>query len=54
MEGDSQRHHTDTHWRCKKGNASWNWRMKIPIELPIKSRELGRLKIQVSCYLEMN
>jgi hypothetical protein len=38
---------TDVHWRCKTGAAAWNWRIKIPIELPIKSRELGRLKIQM-------
>jgi hypothetical protein len=24
---------TDVHWRCKKGKASWNWRMKFDIEL---------------------
>jgi hypothetical protein len=33
---------------CVKG--SWNWRIKIPIELPIKAREMGRLKIQVIIY----
>ena len=38
---------TDTHWRCKKGKASWNWRIKIPIELPIDSREKGRLNIML-------
>jgi hypothetical protein len=48
LEGDGQpRHTTDTHWRCKSGNASWNYRIKIPVELPIKARELGRLHIQL-------
>jgi hypothetical protein len=45
MEG-GKKYYTDTHWRCKNGKASWNWRIKIPIELPIKSREIGRLKVQ--------
>ncbi len=38
---------TDTQWMCKTGEGSWNWRTKIPIELPIKSREVGCLKIQL-------
>ena len=24
---------TDTHWRCKKGKASWNWRLLFDVEL---------------------
>lgn len=27
--------------------ASWNWRIKIPIDLPIRAYELGRLRIQL-------
>lgn len=27
---------TDTHWRCKKGKGSFNWRMKFDVELPMK------------------
>ncbi len=27
---------TDTHWRCRNGKASWNWRMKFNVELPRK------------------
>lgn len=27
---------TDVHWRAKKGKASWNWRMKFTVELPMK------------------
>lgn len=54
MEGEGQeRMKTDVHWRCKTGTASWNYRIKIPIELPIKSRELGRLHVQVSIGLDM-
>jgi len=41
MEGSTTKYDTDTHWRCKTGAASWNWRILIPIELPIKERELG-------------
>jgi len=29
---------TDTHWRAKKGKASWNWRMKFDVELGVKTR----------------
>jgi hypothetical protein len=48
LEGEGQSaHDTDTHWKCKSGAASWNWRIKLPMELPIKTRELGRLKMQV-------
>jgi len=25
-------HMTDTHWRCFDGNASFNWRLLIPIK----------------------
>ena len=28
-------------------SASWNWRIKIPIELPLKTREMGRLRVQM-------
>lgn len=38
---------TDTHWMCKGGAGSWNWRCIIPIELPIANREEGRLNIQM-------
>ena len=24
---------TDTHWRCKKGKASWNYRLLFDVEL---------------------
>jgi hypothetical protein len=47
MEGEDLSYNTDTHWRCKNGSASWNWRIKIPVILPIKTRELGRLHVQV-------
>lgn len=41
------RQSTDTHWLCRTGKGSWNYRVKIPITLPIKSRERGRLRIQL-------
>ena len=34
---------TDIHWRCRSGRASWNWRIKMPITLPLASPEMGRL-----------
>jgi hypothetical protein len=45
MQGSTDTFMTDTHWRCKDGNGSWNYRTLIPLELPIKKREEGRLKI---------
>lgn len=45
--GEKRKQSTDTHWFCKNGAGSWNWRIKIPLELPIKARELGKLKIQL-------
>ena len=27
---------TDTHWRCRNGKGSWNWRMKFNVTLPHK------------------
>jgi len=38
---------TDTHWRCKEGKGSWNWRMKFPFtKLPL-SKLKSRLAIQI-------
>jgi|TARA_B100001121_G_scaffold262551_1_gene242949 hypothetical protein len=45
--GDSRKQKTDVHWRCRNGQASWNWRIKIPIELPLDSPEKGRLMLQL-------
>ena len=36
---------TDIHWRCRSGRASWNWRIKMPITLPLASPEMGRLSV---------
>lgn len=47
MDGEKHKGSTDTHWRCKNGAGSWNWRIKIPVELPIQAREKGRLRIQL-------
>ncbi|TDH69811.1 hypothetical protein CCR75_006460 [Bremia lactucae] len=41
---------TDTHWRAKYGRASFNWRMKFNIELPInpeKESDRGHLHFQM-------
>ena len=35
FHGDKEEE-TDTHWRCKDGNASFNWRMKFRTTLPTK------------------
>uniref|UniRef100_K3WXL3 C2 domain-containing protein n=1 Tax=Globisporangium ultimum (strain ATCC 200006 / CBS 805.95 / DAOM BR144) TaxID=431595 RepID=K3WXL3_GLOUD len=32
---DEKAQSTDTHWRAKNGKASFNWRMKFDLELPI-------------------
>eukprot|EP00633_Aureoumbra_lagunensis_P005480 CAMPEP_0197308502 /NCGR_PEP_ID=MMETSP0891-20130614/6865_1 /TAXON_ID=44058 ORGANISM="Aureoumbra lagunensis, Strain CCMP1510" /NCGR_SAMPLE_ID=MMETSP0891 /ASSEMBLY_ACC=CAM_ASM_000534 /LENGTH=1990 /DNA_ID=CAMNT_0042792899 /DNA_START=20 /DNA_END=5992 /DNA_ORIENTATION=+ len=45
--GDSRKQKTDIHWRCRYGKASWNWRIKIPVTLPLDSPEKGRLAIQL-------
>lgn len=31
---------TDIHWRCKKGKASFNWRMKFDVELGHNTRAM--------------
>lgn len=41
------RQSTDTHWLCRSGAGSWNYRVKIPVELPISTREEGRLRVQL-------
>jgi hypothetical protein len=45
--GGSRKQKTDIHWRCRNGQASWNWRIKIPMELPFDSPEKGRLVVQL-------
>ena len=45
--GASRKQRTDVHWRCRNGKASWNWRIKIPVELPLDAPENGRLSIQL-------
>ena len=48
MDGGSGKvYTTDTHLRCKTGKAIWNWRIKFPLELPLKNRENGRLRVEV-------
>lgn len=38
---------TDTHWRCSNGKPCWNWRIKLPVEFPLRTAEFGRLHIQL-------
>ncbi|CAN0166928.1 unnamed protein product [Ascophyllum nodosum] len=48
METDStKKRETDTHWRCRNGKGSWNYRIKFDVELPLKSPEHGRLVFQM-------
>ena len=35
-----ERQKTDVHFRCQTGNASFNWRMLLPLKLPIQKPEL--------------
>ncbi|ETV96991.1 hypothetical protein H310_09840 [Aphanomyces invadans] len=42
--------HTDVHWRAKNGKASFNWRMKFDIALPVdpqNERDKGHLHVQL-------
>jgi len=45
--GEYRKQKTDVHWRCRNGQGSWNWRIKIPVELPLDSPEKGRLVVQL-------
>ncbi|KAG1697428.1 hypothetical protein DVH05_016302 [Phytophthora capsici] len=47
---DEKSQSTDTHWRAKHGRASFNWRMKFDVELPIdpeKEADRGYLHFQM-------
>ena len=46
MEGSDTVHKTDTHIREKAGKPAWNYRIKFFVELPLKNREYGRLKME--------
>ncbi|EQC32228.1 hypothetical protein SDRG_09979 [Saprolegnia diclina VS20] len=45
MEGHKAQS-TDIHWRCSTGKASWNYRMKFQVEMPMKP-EFARLHLQL-------
>ena len=36
----TSRKQTDTHWRCKNGEGSFNWRWNFPVTLPLKDMQL--------------
>lgn len=40
---------TDTHWRCKKGRGSFNWRMKFRVNLEHFSDDImyPRLRLEM-------
>lgn len=38
---------TDVHWRCSNGKPCWNWRIRLPVEFPLRTAEFGRLHIQL-------
>ncbi|KAG2513554.1 hypothetical protein JM16_007521 [Phytophthora kernoviae] len=47
---DDKSQNTDTHWRAKNGRASFNWRMKFDVELPLdpeKEADRGHLHFQM-------
>ena len=35
-----ERQRTDIHFRCQTGNASFNWRMLLPLKLPLQKPEI--------------
>jgi len=39
--------HTDTHWRCRDGCGSFNWRCKFPLRLDHRRRVDERLTVQL-------
>ena len=49
IEGAPHTLETDTHWRCKKGKGSFNYRLKFPIELGEHTRAMKfpQLKLQM-------
>jgi len=49
LEGAPRTLETDTHWRCKKGKGSFNYRLKFPIELGEDTRAMKfpYLKLQM-------
>ena len=44
--GGSKKQLTDTHFRAKRGKASWNWRFKFPVTLT-SSMKYQRLTVQL-------
>ncbi|GMF53162.1 unnamed protein product [Phytophthora fragariaefolia] len=50
QDRDDNSQSTDTHWRARHGRASFNWRMKFDVELPLdpeKEADRGYLHFQM-------
>jgi len=45
--GRGDEHETDTHWKARSGDASFNWRMKWPVTLTRKGAVNDRLELQL-------
>jgi hypothetical protein len=41
---------TDTHWACRDGGPAWNYRVVIPLTLPLKDPLQARLGVQLWDY----
>jgi hypothetical protein len=47
LPGGTVKQSTDIHFACKDGKPSWNYRIIIPLELPLKDPLQGRLTVQM-------
>ncbi len=45
--GQGKPQKTDIHWRAKNGKASWNWRMKFDVELPMEEGWDSQMEFQL-------
>eukprot|EP00495_Collosphaeridae_sp_1-RS-2012_P002471 TRINITY_DN2131_c0_g1_i2.p1 TRINITY_DN2131_c0_g1~~TRINITY_DN2131_c0_g1_i2.p1 ORF type:complete len:137 (-),score=16.37 TRINITY_DN2131_c0_g1_i2:944-1354(-) len=49
-----KRQQTDLHYRSKRGVGNFNWRMKFPVDLPVKRPPRFRLAIWDKDYFSAN
>lgn len=47
LPGGNVKQSTDIHFACKDSKPSWNYRIVIPLELPLKDPLQGRLTVQL-------